>query len=398
MSASEGSYSAILSERLAAGQRGLAQDWLARLIQLLPVDARDVFPSDKLLDHIPTIIEQIAAYIRAPEEHEFAANTVVIEKAQQLGRLRHEQQASVHQILREYALLGTVLETFIVDVTRELSALATPLECFQVMRRVGHAIQTLMQTTVDTFVGEYTETITRQTDRLANFNRMVSHELRNPLSTLQYTVHILANTEDGEVIAARPRLVSLMERGLGRMGDLLRSLEALSRARDGTDTPNVQLVELGAIARDVARQLTDMAAARGVAIRIVPDLPSVTVDVARLELVLMNLVSNAVKYSDPAKAERFVEIDVVPHPPAADAWTLRVRDNGLGIPQTVLPQLLHTRFLRAHAQRDQELGNEGAGLGLSIVQACVESLGGKVTLSSVESDGTTVLVTLPQRS
>src|SRR5712692_4888256 len=104
--------------------------------------------------------EHIAAYVRAPEEEEFAANTVVIEKAQQLGRLRHSQQASVHQILREYALLGTVLETFIVDVTRELAALVTPLECFQVMRRVGHAIQILMQTTVDTFVAEYTETIT----------------------------------------------------------------------------------------------------------------------------------------------------------------------------------------------------------------------------------------------
>src|SRR5713101_5978320 len=105
MSASAGSYSDILSERIAAGQRGLAQDWLARLIQLLPVDVRDVFPSDKLLDHIPSIIEQIAVYVRAPEEEEFAANTVVIEKAQQLGRLRHSQQASVHQILREYALL-----------------------------------------------------------------------------------------------------------------------------------------------------------------------------------------------------------------------------------------------------------------------------------------------------
>ncbi len=112
----------------------------------------------------------------------------------------------------------------------------------------------------------------------------------------------------------------------------------------------------------------------------------------------MNLVSNAIKYSDPAKSERFVEIDVVPDPPTADTWTLRVRDNGLGIPQQVLPRLLHARFLRAHAHRDEELGNEGTGLGLSIVQECVASLGGKVTFSSVESDGTTVLATLPQRS
>jgi signal transduction histidine kinase len=214
---------------------------------------------------------------------------------------------------------------------------------------------------------------------------------------MQYAVAILANTEDAEVLSVRSRLVTLMQGGLARMAELLHSLEALSRAREGRDGPTVQVVEVGAIAREVARQLADVAAGRGVAIRIAPDLPTVAVDVARLELVLMNLVSNAIKYSDPAKPERVVEIDAVAGPGDTAGWTLRVRDNGLGIPDDVLPRLLHTRFLRAHSDRDQELGNEGAGLGLSIVHECVASLGGEVTLTSVEGEGTTGLVKLPPR-
>lgn len=389
------SYAAVMAARIDAAHRDLAMRWLARLTALLPVEVRDVFPTDRLLDHIPAIIREIGAYLEAPGDEELAANTAVIGKAQELGLLRHGQQASVHQILQEYALLGTVLETFVAEETAVLAAPASPLECLAVMRRVGRAVQVLMQITVDTFVAAYIETITQQTERLTSFNRMVSHELRNPLNTLHLVLKLVSTASDAELPTLRERLVPMMQRNLTRMTGLLQSLESLTRAaRDDVDSPIVQTIALGSLAGEVARQLTDMAATRGVAIRIAPDLPTVTVDTARLELALMNLVSNAIKYADPAKADRFVEIAPVAAP-AEDRVGLAVRDNGLGIPSHVLPDLLHRRFVRAHAARDAELGNDGSGLGLSIVSECVTALGGEVAIASTEGAGTTVTLAVP---
>lgn len=385
-------YARALAERIEAGQRDISRRWLARLTELLPVDVRDVFPSDQLLDHIPAIIDQIAIYLRAPDDEEFAANTTVITKAQELGRLRHGQQASVHQILREYALLGTVLEQFVADATTSLAIAPTAQACFDVMHRVGRAVQTLMQITVDTFVAAYTETITRQTEQLAGFNRMVSHELRNPLNTMQLVIGMLGTAADDELPSLRARIAPLLQRNVTRMTDLLHSLESLARAHETTDTPVEQVVEVGALASEVARQLADVAAARGVTLRIAPELPAVTVDMARFELALMNLVSNAIKYSDPAKSDRHVEITGT----ADDGrCTVVIRDNGLGIPADVVPQLFRRRFLRAHGHLDRELGNDGTGLGLSIVHECLSSIGGTVEIESTEGRGTAVTLTLP---
>ena len=124
MIATAESYAAILSQRLASERTALAARWLQRLKDLLPVDVNEVFPSERLLDHIPTLIEEIATYLRAPAEDEIAANTAVMDKARELGALRHEQRASVHQLLREYEFLSDILEGFVVDETQAAGSLA----------------------------------------------------------------------------------------------------------------------------------------------------------------------------------------------------------------------------------------------------------------------------------
>jgi len=137
-----------------------------------------------------------------------------------------------------------------------------------------------------------------------------------------------------------------------------------------------------------------------VAIRVAPDLPGLVADPARLELVLLNLVANAVKYSDASKPQPFVEI--VAGRRAADevaavgvpTCTICVRDNGLGIAEADQPTIFD-RFFRAHAHLDQELGITGTGLGLAIVIDCVNALGGSIRCESRAGEGTTFFVTLP---
>ena len=124
--------------------------------------AGEVFPTKELLDHIPTLIREVADYVRAPEAEAVGANTAIITKAQELGALRHSQQASVHQLLAGYRLLGGILTTFVQEELARLDVLPTAEDAVEVMRRLNDAIWILTQTTVDTFVTEYTATIASQ--------------------------------------------------------------------------------------------------------------------------------------------------------------------------------------------------------------------------------------------
>src|SRR4029079_3513806 len=97
------------------------------------------------------------------------------------GLLCYRQRASVHQLLREYEILGEILEQFVVEETARLGLQPTAAECFELLRRLTHSARTLMRTTVDTFVTAYTEEIEQRNEQIRSFNRMASHELRAPI-------------------------------------------------------------------------------------------------------------------------------------------------------------------------------------------------------------------------
>jgi signal transduction histidine kinase len=385
----------LIAGRIAAEHVSISARWLERLRSLLAVDANDIFPTEHLLDHIPALVREVAAYIRAPGAEAVAANTAIITKAQQLGELRHKQRASVHQLLAEYRLLGGILSSFVQEELERPGVAPAASEAIEVLRRLQDAIWILMQTTVDTFVAEYTGTIASHAARLESFNQMVSHELRQPLGTLIYAVPLLkVETERGDA-ARQAHLLAVVERNTTRLMQLMEQLEGLSGLQTRQpDTPGVQQTEVSTVAWEVARQLREMADARGVAIQLGDDLPTILVDMARLELILMNLVSNAIKYSDPAKADRFVRVEST-REGDGQFCCLVVRDNGLGIPEGSLPTIFR-RHSRAHAERDVELGVRGSGLGLAIVSECVEAVGGTIDVESTIGEGTTFRVMIPR--
>jgi signal transduction histidine kinase len=385
-------YAGIVSQRVAAERLTLARRWLNRLNELLTVEANEVFPSKQLLNHIPALIEQIAAYLSAPADEEISANTTVIEKARELGQLRHRQQASVHQLLREYEILGEILEDFVVEETQRLGLRPSSQQCFEILRRLTRSARTLTRTTIDTFVSEYTSTIHERDDRIKAFNRMASHELRSPIGTLLFAAAAL-KMEPIRANAERfDRVADTVRQNAERLSWLVQNLQRLAQLSEPVATPSEQRVELTTIASEVKRQLEDMAERRRVEVRADPDLPALVLDPARLELVLLNLVSNAIKYSDPDKPHSFVEIALTNRDDGACA--ICVRDNGLGIPEDDQP-LVFERFFRAHAHRDQELGVSGSGLGLAIVADCVRELGGSIRFESQVGRGTAFFITLP---
>jgi len=389
-------YADVVSQRVSAERSVLAARWLNRLNELLLVEPNAVFPSDQLLDHIPTLIAEIAAYVKAPADEEIATNAAVIDKARELGSLRHEQRASVHQLLREYEILGELLEGFVIDETERLALHPTPAECLEVLRRMTRATRTLMRTTVDTFVSQYTTTIQERNERIKNFNRMASHELRTPIGTLLFASAML-NTDVIQLDSDRvARIASTISSGAERLSRLVTNLERLSRLTDPLDMPSQQEVDLQALAAEVVRQVDEMATARDVVIRInVAEVPPLLIDSARLELVLLNLVSNAIKYCDPRKPDRFIE--VAASLTSAEMCAIIVRDNGLGIAEQDQTAIFD-RFFRAHSHLDHALGVTGTGLGLAIVAECVRELDGSIRCESSLGSGTTFLISVPSRS
>jgi signal transduction histidine kinase len=379
----------LIADRMREAHRALAARWFERLFDLLPVQAREVFPTDSLLDHIPALILEISDYLREPD-HAIAANTAILDKARELGALRHSQRASLHQVLREYQILGAVLVTFVQEEIDRLDAAPGASECVSLVARLQQAVNVLSQATVEAFVASYTQTIGEQNERLEAFTRMATHEWRQPLSALQFGVGLLRRSELDRDRA--DRTLTAMERTVDHLVQLTRKLETIARMHTAGDNPVVQQVAVGTIALEAARQLREMAEARGVEIRVADELPVVTVDVGRLELVLVNLLSNAVKYADCAKPVRFVEVTGTP---LKDGWCgLAVRDNGVGIPEQALSSIFQ-RFTRAHTTHDHLADVSGIGLGLAIVEDCVRAMAGEITVRSREAEGTSFELRLP---
>jgi signal transduction histidine kinase len=379
----------LIAARMRSEHRVIAARWFARLLDLLPVNARDIFPTERLLDHVPALILEISDYLRQPEGEAIASNTAILDKAAELGALRHSQRASLHQVLREYQVLRGVLVAFVLEELERAGAAPPAAEAVQLVARLHDAVDVLSQATVEEFVGRYTQTIADQSERLDQFTRMAAHEWRQPLGAVQFGVRLLR--EAGLDPLRLERTLATVERNVQHLADLTLKMEAIARVRSNDDNAVVQTVAVATVAQEAARQLREMADARGVEIRVADSLPTLTVDVGRLELAFVNLLSNAIKYSDPEKAGRYVEVSGT----VSDDGTARieVRDNGIGMPAAALPRIFE-RFTRAYEDR-AELHVGGIGLGLSIVEDCVRAMGGRIEVQSVEKAGATFAMTLP---
>jgi signal transduction histidine kinase len=385
-------FSAAIALRIEDSRQLLASRWLEELTRVVPVAANEIFPGDELLGQIPALIRELATFLRAPAGESIAANDVITARATELGHLRHAQQASLRQVLREYRALRATLAAFIKEEIVRLPVEPTVEEVVDLMERFENVIDVLLRTTVDTFVGEYTDTITQHAARLEGFNRMVTHELRQPIGVLLFGVKLLRSVDPVAARVRHDQILATVERNVARIDETLEKLVTVSRV-SGSDNSQAQQVNVKAMLHEIAAQVRDAADARGVHLDVADDLPQLIVDAPRLELILVNLISNAIKYSSPEKTDRFVTVTLVPTA-KSDVCVLAVRDNGIGIADADLRSIFG-RFYRGHPERDDELGTSGLGLGLSIVADCVDAVKGDIHVESVLGEGTTFFLELP---
>lgn len=379
----------VLADRLREARDEVTRRWLDRIVARVSIDPDRIFPSRDLLDHIPLLVEGIADYMEDPAD-EIGADVPVIAKAIELGRMRHDQGFGAHEIMKEYELLGGVLFSFMIRTVETVEEDCTRSELLACGQRLFRAISVIQQITTAQYLRLADEEVREREERLRSFNRMVTHELKNRLAALQGAGAMLNEPGIRDDAQQRARFLSIIERNAAGLHGILEDLLSLTRLDgDNRQQRNVQLPEVVA---EVGRQLREMARERAVEIRVPESVPDVEVDAAALELCLVNLVSNGIKYSDPAKPEHWVEVRAYPHD--QEEIVIEVRDNGLGVPEDAREHLFE-RFYRAESVSSVE----GTGLGLSIVQETVRSVGGRVWAEFDDADGagSTFKIALPAR-
>jgi len=381
----------LLAGRLRESKRDIVARWLERIEARVTLRATEVFPSDTLLNHVPLLIEGIATYLETPGT-DLDSEDPVGPKAMELGALRHEQGFDAYEILKELEILGKIVFSFLANVADEEAFRGHRRDYLFCWQRVAHAIEMIRQATMTHFLRLSSAAVNDREDKLRRFNRMVAHELKNRVGAIRGAAHLIGEEWLSREEAKRfHRMILDNSEELNR---LLANLEALSRIE--TDSRRNRNVLLPQAAAEAVRQLRDMAQSSGIAVEIAEDLPTVEVDAAAVELCLVNYVSNAIKYSDPAKPERWVRIDgrLEASGTGGGLLVVCVRDNGLGIPPESR-ELLFDRFYRAHA--DTVTGAEGSGLGLNIVRETANSLGGRAWAEFPDSGETVFAFSLPSR-
>lgn len=373
-----------LAARIRAAQEELTARWLERIRARVTLEPEQIFPSDELLDHVPVLLAGIADYVENPCE-EITADLPVIAKAMELGELRFEQGFDGSEILKEYEILGGVLFNFSAAVAREAKRACSQEELLVCGHRLFRAISVIEQVTTAHYLRALGERVGEREERLRRFNRMITHELKNRLGATLGAAQLLQ--EDWLGADERRRFAAMVTENAQVVQKVLDNLVALSRLDGERRARNIMLRE--AIA-EVFRQLRELARARRVRLLIAGELPAVEVNAAAVELCLSNYLSNAIKYSDPAQAERWARVEAQLEPRDDEMeLVIRVRDNGLGVPSQHRAQLFE-RFYRAH----EENGVEGTGLGLNLVKETVESLGGRAW-AEFDSGGSTFAFGLP---
>ncbi len=217
----------------------------------------------------------------------------------------------------------------------------------------------------------------------------VSHELRTPLTTVKSYAETLAGMSEQEV---QIKFLNTIIRETDRMTRIVKDLLTLSRLDEETDAlPRSEDIDLEAFVGDIAERLRISAEKKNQTLvyKALNKTPMFRSDKDKLEQVVINIISNAVKYTSAGG-----KIEVFTGRLYNDLY-IKVTDNGIGIPKENLPRIFE-RFYRVDKARSR--GTGGTGLGLAIAKQIMDGLGGRISITSEYGKGTEVIITIPMQS
>ncbi len=271
-------------------------------------------------------------------------------------------------------------------LTRPLHALTQATE-----KMAGGELDQQVSITSHDEIGELAESFNRMSRQVAQANRLrkqmtadVAHDLRTPLTVIAGYVESM---RDGD-LAPTPERLDTIYTEIHRLQSLVQDLRLLAVTDAGELRLNIAPLDLRALLERLSASFQLSAQQKGLTLHLEtdPDLPTINADEARLDRVLCNLITNAIRHTP---SGGFVTIKTMRKP---ENIFISVEDTGEGIPAADLPHIFD-RFYRADKSRTDADG-ASSGLGLAIARALIEAHGGRISAESEVGKGTKITISL----
>jgi signal transduction histidine kinase len=219
------------------------------------------------------------------------------------------------------------------------------------------------------------------------FVSVVSHELRTPLTSLRASLGLLASGVLDDQPEKTGRMLEVAVSNTERLVRLINDILDVERIESGLVTMDIQPWNVRELLEQASGEMSSLAGASGVSLKVEssPDL-TMLIDRDRMIQTLANLISNAIKFSDPGA-------DVLIRAHADDSRVVvEIEDHGRGIPSEKL-ETVFDKFQQVDASVSREMG--GTGLGLTICKSIIEQHGGEIAVESIEGEGSTFTFWVP---
>jgi PAS domain S-box-containing protein len=272
------------------------------------------------------------------------------------------------------------------EITQKIIALNTNLEQ-EVEKRTDDLRQTL--TKLEASQAELQEALEREKqlgELKSRFVTMASHEFKTPLATILTSASLIGKYVTTEEQAQREKHLKRISDTVLNLSNLLNEFLSIGKLEEGKIVPKLEKFHLPELIREVVNEMQNQAL-EGKTIRFQPDgVTSVSLDKELVRNVLLNLLSNALKFSQPKG-----NIEVTASRIANNELEIQVKDEGIGISKEDQTHLFERFF------RGRNVDNiQGTGLGLHIVQRYVNLMEGKIEVESNLNQGTTFKITFPE--
>lgn len=221
------------------------------------------------------------------------------------------------------------------------------------------------------------------------FVSLVSHQLRTPLSSVNWFSEMLLTGDAGELNSEQRKYLEEIYSGNQRMVELVNDLLDVSRLDLGTFIINLVQTDIIVLIEDVVLEQQSQIDEKKIQLHRIfsENIPQMAIDLKLMRMVLQNLLSNAIKYSPENST-----IDFSVNVPDGKNILIIIKDSGCGIPEHQQKDIFSKLF---RADNVKQMDVEGTGLGLYITRSIIESSGGKIWFESRENMGTTFFVTFP---